>query len=118
MLTKGWKAPKDKNLAVYRGVKKISVDAHVRAYDIGPHTVYCYYPKEVVRVTEPKDGRVVVFLDGLGIEGQQPKAEAAAVQAKGIGQVTEVIMDKMVYRAASHGEFKRWQTLLGGSGMR
>ena len=89
---------------MYRGVKEISVDARVRPYDIGRHTVYCHYPKEVVRIPEPRDGRVVVFLDGSGLEGQPPKAGSAAVQVKGAGQETEVIVNKVVYGAASHGE--------------
>ena len=43
-------------------------------YNIGLHTVYCYYLREVLRIPEPKEGRVVLFLDGSGLEGQPPKA--------------------------------------------
>ena len=38
---------------------------------------------------EPTEGRVVVFLDRSGVEGQPSKAGAAAVQVKGVGQETE-----------------------------
>ena len=39
---------------------------------------------------------MVVFLDGSGSEGQPPKAGAAAVQIKGVGQETKIILDKVV----------------------
>ena len=52
-MTKGWKARTDDKWAVHRDVKEISVHAWVRAYGIGPHTVYCHYPKELVRIPEP-----------------------------------------------------------------
>ena len=38
------------------------------------------------------------------MEGQAPNAGAADVQVRRIGQETEVIVDKAVYGAASHGE--------------
>ena len=66
--------------------------------------MYCHYPREVVRIPEPTEERVVLFLDGSGVEGQPPMAEAAAVRVKGVGQVTENVIEKMVYGAASHGE--------------
>ena len=72
-------------------------------YDMGLHTVYCHYPREQVRILEPKDGRVVVFADKSGLQGQPPEAQAAAVQVKGVGQEGEVIINKVVYGAASHG---------------
>ena len=64
VVAKGWKARTDNKGAVYRGAKERSVDARVRTYDIGPHTVYCHYPGEVVHIPDPTDGRLVVFLDG------------------------------------------------------
>ena len=99
-----------------RGVKEISVDEGVPTYDVGQHTVYCHYPRGVVRIPEPKDDRLVVFLDGSGVEGQPPKAPAAAVQVKGVGQETGVIVDKVVYGAASHGEVQTVAELFGGLG--
>ena len=63
VVTKGWKARTHNKWAGYRGVKEISVAARVRTNDIGQHTVYCHPPREVVRIPEPKVGRVVVFLD-------------------------------------------------------
>ena len=61
-------------------------------------------PLEVVRIPEPTEERLVLFLDGSGVEGQPPMAGAAAVRVKGVGQVTESLVQKMVYGAASHGE--------------
>ena len=78
---------------MYRGVKELSIDERVRTYDIGLHTVYCPHLREVVRIPEPKDCRVLVFLGGLRVEGQPPKAAAAATRVKGVGQETEVIVD-------------------------
>ena len=66
--------------------------------------MYCHYPREVVRIPDSTEDRVVIFLDGSGLEGQPPKAGAAAVRVKGWGQETERLVDKMVYGAASHGE--------------
>ena len=83
MVTNGWKARADNKLAVYRGVKEIRVDERVRKYDISLHTLYCHYPREMVRIPEPKDGRMVVFLDGSVVEGQPRKAGAAVVQSTG-----------------------------------
>ena len=47
---------------------------------------------------------MVLFLDGSGVEGQPPKAGAAAVRLKGVGQEMESVVERMVYGAASHGE--------------
>ena len=47
---------------------------------------------------------MVVFVDASGVEGRPPKAGVAGVQVKGVGPETEVIVDKMAYGAASHGE--------------
>jgi len=81
--------------------------------------VYCHYPREVVRIPEPREDRVVIFLDGSGVEGQPPKAGAAAVRVKGVGQETESVVDKMVYRA-SHGEVQAVGDVIGkiGEGVR
>ena len=98
----GWKASPHNNWAVYRAVKELSVDEGVRTYDIVWHTVYCHYPREVVRIPEPKEGGVVVLLDVSGFEGQPPNAGAAAVHIAGVGQTTQIIVDKVVYGAASH----------------
>ena len=103
VVTNRWKARTDNKWAVYWDVKELSVDEGVRTYDMGRHTVYCHYPRKVVHIPEPTYGRVVVFLDGSREEGQPPKAEAV-VQSKGVGPTTEIIVDKVVYRTASHGE--------------
>ena len=47
--------------------------------------------------TGAHEERVVLFLDGSGVEGQPPMAGAAAVRVKGVGQVTESVVEKMVY---------------------
>ena len=104
VVTKGWKARTDIKWAVYRGVRELSIEYGVREYGIGRHRVYCHYPREVVRIPEPTEDRVVIFLDGSGVEGQPPKAGAAAVKVKGVGQETESVMERRVYGAASHGE--------------
>ena len=70
-------------MEVYPGVKQLSVEAGLRDYDMGQHTVHCHYPGQVVRIPEATEGRVVVFLDGSGLEVQPPKAGRAAVQVKG-----------------------------------
>jgi len=72
-----------------------------------------------VRIPEPREDRVVIFLDGSGVEGQPPKAGAAAVRVKGVGQETESVVDKMVYRA-SHGEVQAVGDVIGkiGEGVR
>ena len=101
VLTNGCKPQTDNKWAVYRGVKELSVDERVRTYDIGLHTVYCHYPRGVAGIPEPKEGRVV---RRSGVEGEPPQAGAAAVQVKGVGKKTEVIVDKVVYRATSHRE--------------
>ena len=46
----------------------------------------------------------MLFLDGSGVAGQPPMAGTAAVRAQGAGQVTESVVEKMVYGAASHAE--------------
>ena len=105
VVTKGWKARTDKKRAVYRDVKELSVEEGVREYDIGRHSLYCHYPREVrevVHILEPTEGRMGVFLDRPGLEGQLPKAAAAAIQVHGVGEETESIIDKVVYGAASH----------------
>ena len=66
--------------------------------------MHCHYPREVVRIPEPTEERVVLFLDGSGVEGQPPMAGAAAVRVKGVEQVRESVVEKMVHGAASHGE--------------
>ena len=104
VVTKGWKARTDDKWAVYRGVRELSIGDGVRVYGIRRHKVYCHYPREVVRIPEPTEERVVLFLDGSGVEGQPPKAGAAAVRVRGVGQVTESVVENMVYGAVSHGE--------------
>ena len=104
VVTKGWKASKDNKWAVYRGVRELSIGDGVREYGIGRHKVYCHYQREVVRIPEPTEERVVLVLDGFGVEGQPPMAGPAAVRVRGVGQVTESVVEKMVYGAASHGE--------------
>ena len=56
---------------------------------------------------------LVVILDGSEVEGQPPQAGVAAVQVKGVGQGTEVIVDKVVYGAASHGEVQTVADVIG-----
>ena len=113
---KGWKARTDNKWAVYRGVRELSIRDGVRQYGIGKHKVYCYYQREVVHIPEPTEERVVLFLDGSGVEGQPPKAEAAAVRVTGVGQVTESVVEKMVYGAASHGEVQAVADVVGEIG--
>ena len=104
VVTKGWKARTDNKWAVYRGVRELSIEEGVRDFGIGRNRVYCHYPREVVRIPEPTEDRVVICLDGSGVEGQPPKAGAAAVRVKGVGQETESVVQRMVYGAAFHGE--------------
>ena len=59
--TNGWKARTDNKWAVE---KELRVDEGVLRYEVGLHTVYCQYPSQVVRIPEPKEARVLVFLDG------------------------------------------------------
>ena len=98
---------------MYRGVRELGIGDGVREYGIGKHKVYCHYPREVVRILEPTKERVVLFLDGSGVEGQPPMAGAAAVRVKGVGQVTESVVEKMVYGAASHGEVQAVADVVG-----
>ena len=116
VVTKGWRARTDKKWAVYRGVREPSIEDGVREYCIGRHRVYCDYPREVVRILEPTEERVVLFLDRSGVEGQPPMAGAAAVRVKGVGQVTESVVEKMVYGAASHGEVQAVADVVGEIG--
>ena len=116
VVTKGWKARTDNKWAVYRGVKELSVDDGVRAYDIRRHRVYCHYPREVVRIPKPGEDRVAIFLDGSGVDGQPPKAGAAGIRVTGVGQETESLVDKMVYEAASHGEVQAVVDVVGKIG--
>ena len=116
VVTKGWKARTDNKWAVYRGLRELSIGDGVREYGIGGHTVYCHYPREVVRIPEPTEKWVVLFLDRSGVEGQQPMAGAAAVRVKGVGQVTESLVEKMVYGAASHGEVQAVADVVGEKG--
>ena len=103
----------DNQRAVYRGVRELGIEDGVQEYGIGRHRVYCHYPWEVVRILEPTEERVVPFLDGSGVEGQPPMAGAAAVRVKGVGQVTESVVEKIVYRAASHGEVQAVADVVG-----
>ena len=72
VVTKGWRARTENKRAVYRGVRELSIQDGAREYGIGRHTVYCHYPREVVRIPEPTEERVVLFPDGSGVEGQSP----------------------------------------------
>ena len=116
VVTKGWKARTDNKWAVYRGLRELSIGDGVREYGIGRHKVYCHYPREVVRIQEPTEERVVLFLDGSGQEGQPPMTGTAAVRVRGLGQVTESVVEKMVYRAASHGEVQAVADVVGEIG--
>ena len=58
----------------------------------------------------------MLFLDGSEVEGQPPMAGAAAVRVKGVGQVTESVVEKMMYRAASHGEVQAVADVVGEIG--
>ena len=116
VVTKGSKARTDNKWAVYRGVRELSIEDGVREYGIGRHRVYCDYPREVVRIPEPTEDRVVIFLDGSGVEGQPPKAGAAAVRVKRMGEETESVVERMVYRAASHGEVQAVADVIGKIG--
>ena len=87
-----------------------------REYDSGRHTVYCHYPREVVRIPELTEGRMVVFLDGSAVEGQPPKAGVAGIRVKRVGQETESMVDTLVYVAASHGEVQTVADVVGKIG--
>ena len=104
VVTRGSKARTDNKWAVYRGVRELSIEDGVRDNGIGRHRVYCHYPKQVVRIPESTEDRVVLFLDGSGVEGQPPKAGADAVRVKGVGKETESVVERMVYGAVSNGE--------------
>ena len=116
VVTKGWKARMDSKWAVYRVVRELRIEDGIQEYDIGRHRVYCHYPREVVRIPEPTEDRVVIFLDGSGVEGQRPKAGAAALLVKGMGQETESVVERMVYGAASHGEVQVVADMIGTIG--
>ena len=119
-MTKGWKARTDNKWAVHRGVRELSIEDGVREYGIRRHRVYCHHLREAVRIPEPTEDRMVIFLDGAGVEGQPPKAGAAAVRVKGVGHETESVVDKMVYGAAFHGEVQAVADVIGmiGEGVR
>ena len=116
VVTKGWKATTDNKWAVYRRMRELSIGDGVREYGIGRHKVYCHYPEEVVRIPEPTEERVVLSVEWCGVEGQPPKAGAAAVTVRGVGQVTESVVEKMVYGAASHGEVQAVADVVGEIG--
>ena len=113
LVTKGWKARTDNKWAVYPGVKELSVEAGVGDYDMGQHTVYYHYPREVVRIPEATEGRVLVILDGSGVEGQPPKAGPVAVQVQGLAQETESSVDKVPYGPAPHGKVQTVADVVG-----
>ena len=75
VVTKGWKARTDNKWAVYRGVRELTTEDGVREYGIGRHKVYCHYPREVVRIPEPTEERVVLFLEGSGGGGSGSKGQ-------------------------------------------
>ena len=75
--------------------------------------MYCHYPREVVRIPEPTEDRVVILLDGSGGDGRPLKAGAAAIQVTGVGQVRESMVDKMVYGALFHGEVQAVADMVG-----
>ena len=58
----------------------------------------------------------MVFLDLSGVEGQPTEAGAAGIQVKGVERESEVIVDKMVYRAPSHGDIPTVADVVGGLG--
>ena len=116
VVTKGWRARTDNKWAVYRGVRELSIEDGVREYGIGRHRVYCHYLREVVRIPEPTEERVVLFVDGSGVEGQPLMAGAAAVRVKGVGQETQSVVEKMVYGAASHGDVQAVADVVGEIG--
>ena len=116
VVTKGLRARTDNKWAVYRGVRELSIEYGVREYGIGRHKVYCHYPREEVRIPEPTEERVVLLLDGSGMGGQPPMAGAAAVKVRGLGKVTESVVGKMVYGAASHGEVQAVADVVGEIG--
>ena len=116
VVMKGWKARTHSKWAVYRGLRELSMEYGIREYGIGRHKVYCHYPREVVRILQPTEERVVLFLDGSRPEGQLTKAGAAAVRVSWLGQVTESVVEKMVYGAASHGEVQAVEDVVGEIG--
>ena len=116
MVTKGLRARTDNKWAVYRGVRELSIQDGVREYGLGRHKVYCHYPREVVRIPDSTEERVVLCLDGPGAEGQPPMAGAAPIRVRGVGQVTESVVEKMVYRAVSHGEVQAVADVVGEIG--
>ena len=69
-----------------------------------------------MRIPEFTEERLVLFLDGSGVEGQPPMAGAAAVRVKQVGQVTESVVETMVYGAASHGEVQAVADVVGKIG--
>ena len=59
---------------------------------------------------------MVLFFDGPGVEGQPPMAGAGAVRVRGWGQVTDSVVEKMVYGAASHGDVQAVADVVGDIG--
>ena len=62
----------------------------------------------MVRIPEPPDTRVVVFLDGSGMEGQPPKSGAAAVRVREVGWETEIIVNRVVMKQHPMQRSKPW----------
>ena len=116
VVTKGWKAWTDNNRAVYRGVKEVSVKDGVREYGFGRSRVYCHYPREVVRIPQHTEDRLVIFLNGSGLDGEPPKAGAATLRVKGVGEETESVVERMVYGLRPMERYKRWRTWFGVEG--
>ena len=115
-MTKGWKARTDIKYAVCRGVRELSIEDGVQEYGIGRHRVYCHYLREVVHIPEPTEDRTVIFLGGSRVEGQPLNAGAVAVMVKGVGQETDSVVDRRVYRAASHGAVQTVADVVGKMG--
>ena len=113
VMMKGWKARTDNKWAVYSGVRELSLKDCVREYGIGRHRVYCHYLREVVRIPEPTEGTVVIFLDGSGVEGQPPKAGAAAVRVKGVHRKRKAWWKGWCTGQRPMERYKRWRTSLG-----
>ena len=77
----------------------------------------CRDPRSTnARDRTPALDALVLFLDRSRPEGQPPMAGAAAVRVKGVGQVTESVVEKMVYGAASHGEVQAVADVIGEIG--
>ena len=66
------------------------------------------------RIPGPSCKRAVVFLDGSSTEGQLPKARAPAVRVWEVGKTWDVVVDKVVYGAVSHGEVQAVAEVIKG----